>query len=98
MVTRTNINDGLDEKTIDPNPVEGFKDWLDEATAPGLPLPEAMTLATATPDGKPSGRMVLLKQVDDNDFVFFTNYQRSKGRILDENPDAALALFLPQLK
>lgn len=98
MATRTNINDGLDEKTIDPNPVAVFKDWLDEATAAGLPLPEAMTLATATPDGKPSGRMVLLKQVDDNGFVFFTNYQSSKGRILDENPDAALVFFWPQLE
>ncbi|HEY8414062.1 MAG TPA: pyridoxamine 5'-phosphate oxidase family protein, partial [Pyrinomonadaceae bacterium] len=58
------MTEGLDEKTIDRDPITQFQTWLNEAFAAKLPLAEAMTLATATPDGKPSARMVLLKQVD----------------------------------
>ena len=92
------IPDVLDEKLIDPNPVSLFRLWLDQASAAGLPLPEAMTLATATPDGRPSARLVLLKRVDENGFVFFTNYQSAKARDLDNNPFAALVFFWPQLE
>ena len=94
----TNIAlEGLDEKTIDRDPVKQFQLWFNDAIAAGFPLPEAMTLATATPDGKPSARMVLLKQVDQDGFVFFTNYQSAKAEQLDANPYAALVFYWAQL-
>jgi pyridoxamine 5'-phosphate oxidase len=85
--------EGLDEKTIDRDPIKQFQIWFNDAIAAKLPLPEAMTLATATPDGKPSARMVLLKQVDHDGFVFFTNYRSSKAEQLDANPYAALVFY-----
>src|SRR6185369_10200784 len=91
------MTEGLDEKTIDRDPITQFQTWLNEAFAAKLPLAEAMTLATATPDGKPSARMVLLKQVDHDGFVFFTNYTSAKARQLDANPHAALVFFWAQL-
>src|SRR6266850_5512411 len=92
------IAEGLDEKLVDPNPVNQFQRWLDEAIAAHVPMPEAMTLATSTADGKPSARLVLLKQIDENGFVFFTNYKSSKARDLDSNPQAALVFYWPQLE
>ena len=89
--------EGLDEKTIDRDPICQFQSWFDDAIAAKLPLPEAMTLATATPDGKPSARMVLLKQVDHDGFVFYTNYRSPKAEQLDANPYAALVFYWPQL-
>src|SRR5215213_2709484 len=89
--------DGLDEKTIDRDPIKQFQLWLNDAIAAKLPLPEAMTLATATPDGRPSARMVLLKQVDQDGFVFFTNYTSAKAEQLDANPYAALVFYWSQL-
>jgi pyridoxamine 5'-phosphate oxidase len=86
-------SEGLDEKTINRDPIAQFQTWFNDAIAAKLPLPEAMTLATATPDGKPSARMVLLKQVDDEGFVFFTNYNSVKAAQLDANPFAALVFY-----
>ena len=77
---------GLDEKEIDPDPIKQFQTWLNDAIEAQIPLAEAMTLATATPDGRPTARMVLLKQVDEDGFVFFTNYRSAKARQLDANP------------
>ena len=95
---RTNSSsDYLDEKTIDTDPVIQFRRWFDDAIAAGLKLPEAMTLATASADGRPSGRVVLLKGVDDRGFVFFTNYRSAKARDLDSNPRGALVFYWPQL-
>jgi pyridoxamine 5'-phosphate oxidase len=91
------VAEGLDEKTIDRDPIKQFQTWLDDAFAAKLPLLEAMTLATATPDGKPSARMVLLKQVDQAGFVFYTNYNSPKARQLDANPYAALVFYWAQL-
>jgi pyridoxamine 5'-phosphate oxidase len=91
------VAEGLDEKTIDRDPIKQFQMWLDDAFAAKLPLPEAMTLATATPDGKPSARMVLLKQVDHDGFVFYTNYNSAKARELDANPYAALVFYWVRL-
>ena len=87
----------LDEKSVDRDPIELFRRWFDDAMASGSRLPDAMTLATATKDGKPSARMVLLKQVDDQGFVFYTNYNSNKARELDENPQAALVVYWVQL-
>ena len=83
----------LDERRINADPVDLFRRWFDEAFASGSRLPDAMTLATATKDGKPSARMVLLKQVDQDGFVFYTNYESAKARELEENPRAALVLY-----
>jgi len=94
----TNIAlDILDEKTIDRDPIKQFQLWFNDAFEAGLPLPEAMTLATATRDGKPSARMVLLKQVDHDGFVFFTNYGSAKAEQLDANPYAALVFYWSKL-
>jgi pyridoxamine 5'-phosphate oxidase len=84
---------GLDEKLIDRDPIGQFQVWFSDAIEAKLPLPEAMTLATATPEGRPSARMVLLKQVDHTGFVFFTNYNSAKARQLDANPYAALVFY-----
>lgn len=91
------VLEGLDEKTIDRDPIRQFQTWFNDAIEAKLPLPEAMTLATATPDGKPSARMVLLKQVDDDGFVFFTNYKSAKAEQLDANPYAALVFYWARL-
>jgi pyridoxamine 5'-phosphate oxidase len=93
----TTLIEGLDEKLIDRDPIRQFQIWFNDAIAARLPLPEAMTLATATPDGKPSARMVLLKQVDNDGFVFYTNYRSAKAAQLDANPYAALVFYWAQL-
>lgn len=87
----------LNESQVDPNPINQFRRWFDEAKAAGLPLPEAMTLATASAAGIPSARLVLLKQFDEAGFVFYTNYRSSKARELEANPLAALVFYWPQL-
>jgi pyridoxamine 5'-phosphate oxidase len=87
----------LDERGLDSDPIVLFKRWFDAAIASGSRLPDAMTLATASKDGKPSARMVLLKQVDGDGFVFYTNYNSPKARQLEENPRAALVLYWVQL-
>jgi pyridoxamine 5'-phosphate oxidase len=88
---------GLNENEIDPDPIKQFQIWLNDAFEAKIPLAEAMTLATATPDGRPSARMVLLKQVDHDGFVFFTNYRSAKARQLDANPYASLVFYWNQL-
>jgi len=80
----------LDEATADSSPIRQFALWYDAAVAAGVPEPEAMTLSTATPDGRPSARIVLLRGFDDRGFCFFTNYESRKGRELAANPCAAL--------
>ena len=72
------------------DPLHTFREWYADAERAGLFLPDAACLSTATLDGAPSSRMVLLKAVDDRGFVFFTNYESRKGAELDANPRAAL--------
>jgi len=88
----------LDENQINKDPIRQFQLWFDEAVAAKLPLPEAMSLATVTPDGRPASRMILLKQVDAEGFVFFTNYLSAKAKQLEINPYAAMVFFWPQLE
>jgi len=86
----------LKKSDVDPNPIKQFAKWYDEATAAGIAETDAMTLATATKNGKPSARIVLLKGFDDRGFVFFTNYESRKAKDLAENPRACLvAYWLP---
>lgn len=87
----------LSEATVDPDPIKQFARWFTDVEAAGLKLPNAMTLATATPDGVPSARVVLLKEFDSSGFVFYTNYESDKGRELDRNPRAALCFYWPEL-
>ena len=83
----------LDERELDADPVAQLHAWLDDARAAGIELSEAMTLATATADGAPSARMVLLKDAGERGLSFFTNYESRKGVELAENPRAALVLY-----
>ena len=85
------------EKNLNPDPFKQFRAWLDEALAANLPQPLGMTLATATPQGRPSARMVLLRGFDSKGFVFFSNYTSRKARELDSNPRAALVLYWAEL-
>jgi pyridoxamine 5'-phosphate oxidase len=89
----------LTRDKADPNPIRQFQKWVDEVRASGVSEQDAtsMTLATATKDGRPSARIVLLKSFDDRGFVFFTNYQSQKGNELNENPRAALLFYWPGL-
>jgi pyridoxamine 5'-phosphate oxidase len=86
------------EEDVDADPIRQFRRWYDQALASGVTLPEAMTLATATPDGKPSARMVLVRGIDERGFIFYTNYGSRKGRELAANPWASLVLFWEPLE
>lgn len=88
----------LSETDVDADPLRQFSRWLHEAIDARAHEPNAMTLATATADGTPSARIVLLKDVDDRGFSFFTNYQSRKGKELEENPKAALVFYWPELE
>ena len=80
------------------DPFAQFGVWFGEVAQADVREPNAMTLATATPDGRPSARMALLKGVDTRGFVFYTNYESSKGSELNANPRAALVFLLGQLE
>jgi pyridoxamine 5'-phosphate oxidase len=88
----------LVESEVDADPIDQFRTWFDEATAAAVVEPNAMTLATATPDGRPSARVVLLKSFDERGFSFFTNYRGRKARELEANPRASLVLFWQPLE
>ena len=78
---------------LDPDPLTQFRRWYDDAQAAGVRAPEAMALATATHDGAPSVRMVLLKGAEERGFSFFTGYVSRKAAELDSNPRAALLFY-----
>jgi pyridoxamine 5'-phosphate oxidase len=87
----------VDERELDADPLRQVAAWYGDARAAGVAQPEAMTLATATPDGRPSARMVLLKGLDERGLTFFTNRESRKGLELAANPHAALVLHWPAL-
>lgn len=88
----------LDETQVDRDPFMMFKTWMKDAVESGIIEPNAMALATTGADGKPSVRMVLLKNFDSRGLMFFTNYESKKGRQLTENPKAALLFFWDKLE
>jgi pyridoxamine 5'-phosphate oxidase len=88
----------LDRKTVDKDPLLQFRKWLSEAISAEVNEPAAMTLATSGADGRPSARVVLLKDVNETGLTFFTNYESKKGKQLKENPQAALVFFWPSLR
>lgn len=83
----------LSPENVSPNPFQQFKDWFSVASESGILEPNAMTLASATAEGKPSARIVLLKGIDEKGFLFYTNYESRKGEELIENPQAALIFY-----
>lgn len=88
----------LNKATVDPDPFRQFQCWLDQAVAAQLPEPNAMILATVGSDGRPSARAMLLKGLDGEGFVFFTNYLSGKGRQLAANPQAAMVFLWKELE
>jgi pyridoxamine 5'-phosphate oxidase len=89
---------GLTEEDAGDDPMALFERWFLNAVEAGLPEPNAMTLATATPDGRPSARVVLLKDLEPDGFVFFTNYNSRKGIELEANPFAAIVFLWHELE
>jgi len=89
---------GLDKSDVMPNPVEQFRAWFEAAVEAGVPEPNAMHVSTVSADGRPDGRIVLIKDVSEGGFVFYTNYESRKGRELTERPVAALTFFYPELE
>jgi len=98
--SRTNYARGaLEESSVDPDPLRQLRRWLDDAYAkPEVLEPNAMCVATATCDGAPSARVVLLRGVDERGLVFYTSYLSRKGRELSENPRIAATFFWPALE
>jgi pyridoxamine 5'-phosphate oxidase len=88
----------LDEGDVNPDPIAQFSRWFSEALAAEVEEPNAMVLATATSEGAPSARVVLLKGVDERGFVFFTDYRSRKGAELEANPLAALVFRWSELE
>jgi len=88
----------LSEKEVSPDPLRQFEKWWNEALQSGIDEVNAMTLATASADGMPDARTVLLKGFDEKGFAFFTNYQSAKGQQLLENPRACLVFFWKELE
>jgi pyridoxamine 5'-phosphate oxidase len=89
---------GLDEADVDPDPIVQFHEWFENAVEADLHEPNAMILATATTDGKPSARTVLLKGSDERGFVFYTNYEGRKAGELEVNPMCALLFYWGELE
>jgi pyridoxamine 5'-phosphate oxidase len=92
---------GLTEKELDSDPLVQFQQWFAQANAPGKPdwlESNAMTLATADSHGRVTNRVVLLKGVEQERFLFFTNYRSEKGRQIEENPQVALCFQWPHLQ
>ncbi len=88
----------LDATQVAGHPIAQFEKWFAEARKSDVPEPNAMNLATVSESGRPSSRIVLLKSVENDGFVFYTNYQSQKGKELAENPACALNFFWPELE
>jgi pyridoxamine 5'-phosphate oxidase len=88
----------LSERNCETNPIVQFERWMKDAQAAHLKEPNAMTLSTATADGRPAGRVLLLKEVSELGFVFYTSYTSRKARELERNPFAALTFYWPELE
>jgi pyridoxamine 5'-phosphate oxidase len=92
------MRSGLSEDDAENDPLRLFEDWLQEAVRVALPLPNAMTLATVTPEGAPDARIVLLKGLDQGAFAFYTNYRSRKARQLEKTPAACLVFQWSELE
>ncbi|MCW3101723.1 MAG: Pyridoxamine 5-phosphate oxidase [Bacteroidetes bacterium] len=92
------LKESLDEKDVHKNPVTQFSKWFREAVDAKVNEPNAMSLSTVSAEGKPSSRIVLLRNFDESGFVFYTNYTSRKGEEIMANPNAALLFFWPELE
>ena len=97
-MSSTNANNELNETSVDKNPFIQFTKWYESILDSNLNEPTAMMLSTADVNGNPSARIVLLKEIDDSGFVFYTNYRSRKGKDLKGNPKAALTFFWDELR
>jgi len=88
----------LDINNVSSDPIHQFTKWFDEALEAKVLEPNAMSLATVSSDNRPSCRIVLLKGIEENKFLFYTNYQSHKGKELENNPVCALTFFWPELE
>lgn len=88
----------LDERDVIENPIFQFAKWFEEAVAAQVIDPNAMTLCSATKEGKPSARIVLLRNFSEIGFVYYSNYNSRKGSEIEENPNCALLFFWPELE
>ena len=88
----------LDITSVEKDPILQFEKWFKDAVASEIPEPTAMNLSTITSGGRPSSRIVLLKGIENNKFIFYTNYQSQKGIELESNPACALTFFWPELE
>ena len=88
----------LDVSTILPDPIKQFEKWFQEALVAKVLEPNAMTLSTINVNNRPSSRIVLLKGIEQNKFIFYSNYQSTKGKELHQNPACALTFFWPDLE
>jgi pyridoxamine 5'-phosphate oxidase len=88
----------LDEANCHSNPIEQFRSWITDARTAELIEPNAMTLSTATADGRPSGRIVLLKELTAEELIFYTNYTSRKGREMEANPCVSLTFYWAELE
>jgi len=88
----------LSENEVDKDPLLQFEKWFKEAVNAKVNEPNAMTVCTATKDGKPSARILLIRNFDENGFVFYTNYDSRKGKEIEENPYCSLLFFWPELE
>ncbi len=88
----------LEINTAGKNPIALFQKWFDEALKAKVPEPNALTLSTVSEDGRPSGRIVLLKGIESDKFIFYSNYQSQKGKELEKNPACSLTFFWSELE
>lgn len=88
----------LTEDAVAAHPIHQFQEWLDEAIKAEVEEPTAFVLSSVSPEGKPSARVVLLKEVGEQGFTFFTNYESRKGQELAQNPNACFTFFWPALE
>src|SRR6185312_10888433 len=95
---RDYARESLSERDVAADPIAQFEKWFAQAQGAGSVEPNAMTLATSTPDGHPSARIVLLKSVDASGFVFFTDYRSRKGAELESNPHVSLCFWWGELQ
>ncbi len=86
------------EKDVNANPIQQFEIWWQQAKESNIEEPNAMTLATCNKNGRPSARIVLLKGIHENGFVFYTNYDSRKGKEIDENPFVSIVFFWKELE
>jgi pyridoxamine 5'-phosphate oxidase len=97
-IRREYTKSSLTVKNVNKNPFKQFEKWFDEVLKSGFLEPNAMTVATASKEGKPTARILLLKGFDESGFMFYTNYKSRKGRDLEENPYASLLFFWDKLE